>query len=64
MSLLRVVVDKDVVYEGPPTAVPRVGDEVRHNNEHLRISAVVWDFATGSGDVSVELLTGDRPYTF
>jgi hypothetical protein len=63
MTLLRLHIDEATVYEGPPLAVPRAGDDIHHDGEIVRVEAVVWDF--GAGDVvSVGLVAGNRPYTF
>jgi len=63
MTSLRLHIDEASVYEGPPVAVPRAGDDIHHDGQIVRIEAVVWDF--GSADVvSVGLVVGSRPYTF
>ena len=64
MGSMRVFVNDDNLYNGPIIAVPRVGDGVRRGEEVERITAVVWDFSSDSDVVAVQLLTGDRPYTF
>jgi hypothetical protein len=64
MATLRLQVAEAAIYEGPAIAVPRVGDDIHHSGEVVRVEAVVWDFAAADGVVSVTLVLGDRPYTF
>jgi hypothetical protein len=59
---LRLTVKDETKYEGPAISVPRVGDAIHHGDETVRVEAVVWDF--GADSVSVELVLGDRPYTY
>jgi hypothetical protein len=62
MTSLRLHIDDVTLYEGAPTAVPRVGDDIHHDGQIVRIEAVVWEFAADV--VSVGLVVGSRPYTF
>jgi hypothetical protein len=63
MTSLRMSINDEKIYDGAPMSVPRVGDEVRHNDEVVRVTAVVWEFV-GDEDIAVQLLTGERSYTF
>jgi hypothetical protein len=63
VTTLRLHVDDTVIYEGAEIAVPRVGDQIHHADQVVRVEAVVWDFSA-SGVVSVGLVLGDQPYTF
>ena len=64
MASLRLRIDDTVIFEGPPIAVPRVGEEIRRSGEVGRIESVVWDFEEEDGVVIVTLVVGDRPYTY
>ena len=63
MTSLRLHIKDKTVYEGPLSAVPRVGEDIHHDGQVVRIEAVVWDFGGSDGVVSVALIVGDRPYT-
>lgn len=63
MVALRLQINEPTIYEGAPGAVPRVGDDIHHGGQVVRVEAVVWDF-TGADVVSVTLVVGDRSYTF
>jgi hypothetical protein len=63
VSTLRLHVNDTVIYEGTEVAVPRVGDQIHHADQVVRVEAVVWDFS-GADVVSVGLVIGDQPYTF
>ena len=60
----RVRIKDTTVYEGAAIAVPRVGDDIHHDGQVVRIEAVVWDFGGADGVVSVALVMGGQPYTF
>ena len=64
MTSLRLHIKDTTVYEGPVIAVPRVGEDIHHDGQVVRIEAVVWDFGGVDGVVSVALIVGDRPYTY
>jgi hypothetical protein len=64
MGSIRLQIDGQAVYEGTAIAVPRVGEDIHHDGEVVRIEAVVWDFSGADGVVSVTLLVGGQPYTF
>jgi hypothetical protein len=59
---MRVLIDNQVVYDGAPVPVPRVGDTVQRDGETRSVEAVTWDLADNS--VSVTLLLADRPYAY
>ena len=59
---MRLLIDNQVVYEGAPIPVPRVGDLIERDGETRPVEAVTWDLADNS--VSVTLLLADRPYAF
>jgi hypothetical protein len=59
---MRVLIDNQVVYDGAPVPVPRVGDTVQHDGETRSVEAVTWELADNS--VSVTLLLADRPYAY
>jgi hypothetical protein len=59
---MRLLIDNDVVYDGAPVPVPRVGDTVQRDGEARPVEAVTWDLADNS--VSVTLLLADRPYAY
>jgi len=59
---MRVLIDNQVVYDGAPVPVPRVGDTVQRDGEARSVEAVTWELADNS--VSVTLLLADRPYAF
>jgi hypothetical protein len=61
---LRLKIKDLTLYEGPIVLVPRVGDEIRHEGEIVRVAAVVWDFGAADGTVTADLVVGDQPYTF
>jgi hypothetical protein len=63
MASLRVQIDDKTVYEGPAVAVPRVGDDIHHGGQVVRIEAVTWDFGDPAV-VTVALVVGSEPYTF
>ena len=64
MASLRLQVGDTVVYDGPPVAVPRSGDDIRHEGSVVRIESVAWDFTGEDGAVVVTLVLADRPYTY
>jgi len=59
---MRVLIDNQVVYDGAPVPVPRVGDTVQRDGETRSVEAVTWELADNS--VSVTLLVADRPYAY
>ena len=59
---MRLLIDNQVVYEGAPIPVPRVGDLIERDGETRGVEAVTWDLA--DNDISVTLLMADRPYSF
>jgi len=59
---MRVLIDNQVVYDGAPVPVPRVGDTVQRDGETRSVEAVTWELADNS--VSVTLLLADRPYAY
>jgi hypothetical protein len=63
VATLRLHVNDRVIYEGAEISVPRVGDQIHHDDQVVRVEAVVWDFS-GADVVSVGLVLGDQPYTF
>jgi len=64
MGSVRLQINGQAVYEGTAIAVPRVGEDIHHGGEVVRIEALVWDFSGADGVVSVTLLVGGQPYTF
>jgi hypothetical protein len=60
---VRVLIDDEVVYDGPPVPVPRAGDMVRRADEERPVEAVTWDFDGGSA-VTVTLLLAAQPYAY
>ena len=64
MGSVRLQINGKAVYEGAAIAVPRVGEDIHHDGEVVRIEAVVWDFSGADSVVSVTLLVGGQPYTF
>jgi hypothetical protein len=63
VAALKLQIDGKTVYEGVATAVPRVGEDINHGGQVVRIEGVVWDF-TADGTVVVTLVVGDRPYAY
>jgi hypothetical protein len=59
---MRLLIDNQVVYEGAPIPVPRVGDLIQRDGETRAVEAVTWDLA--GNDISATLLMADRPYSF
>ena len=59
---MRLLIDSEVVYDGAPVPVPRVGDTVQRDGEERPVEAVTWDLADNR--VSVTLLLADRPYAY
>jgi len=59
-----MLINDAVVYEGPQAVVPRIGDDIRYDDQVVRVEAVVWDFREAGDVTSVSVLVGDRPYTF
>jgi hypothetical protein len=59
---MRLLIDNQVVYEGAPIPVPRVGDMIERDGETRPVEAVTWDLA--GNDLSVTLLVADQPYAF
>jgi hypothetical protein len=59
---VRLLIDNQVVYDGAPVPVPRVGDTVRRDGETRSVEAVTWDLADNG--VSVTLGLADRPYAY
>ena len=59
---MRLLIDKQVVYDGPPIPVPRVGDLIERDGETRLVESVTWDLA--GDNLSVTLLLADRPYAF
>jgi hypothetical protein len=64
VASFRLRIGDATLYEGPPMAVPRVGEDIHHGDQVVRVEAVVWDFRSSDGVVSVTLLVGGQPYTF
>ena len=60
--MMRLLIDEQVVYDGAPVPVPRVGDTVQRDGETRSVEAVTWDLA--DNNVSVTLLLADRPYAY
>ncbi len=60
---MRLLIHDQVVYEGDPIPVPRVGDVIRHGGEFEPVEAVTWDFVDRDA-VTITLIVGDRPYTY
>jgi hypothetical protein len=60
---VRLLIDDQVVYDGTPIPVPRVGDMLRREGEDRSVEAVTWDLAA-DGAVSVTLLLADQPYAY
>jgi hypothetical protein len=59
---LRLIVQENVVYEGEPIPVPRVGDGFQFEGQTVPVEAVTWEYA--GRDVSVTLVLGPREYTY
>ena len=59
---MRLLIDEQVVYDGAPVPVPRVGDTVQREGETRSVEAVTWDLA--DNNVSVTLLLADRAYAY
>ena len=59
---MRLLIDDQVVYEGEPVPVPRVGEIVQRDGEARAVEAVTWDLADNS--ISVTLMLADQPYSF
>jgi hypothetical protein len=51
------------IYEGPAIAVPRVGEDIQHDGQIVRVESLLWDF-TSADRVSVTLSVGTQPYTY
>jgi hypothetical protein len=64
MASLRIEIDNKVAYEGPAGPVPRVGDDIKHDGNIVRIDSVVWDFSDAGDVIRVTIGIADRPYTF
>jgi hypothetical protein len=60
---LRLLVQEQIVYEGEPIPIPRVGEAFQHNGDAMPVESVTWDFRT-AGTVAVTLVLGARPYTY
>ena len=58
-----MLIDEEVVYDGPSVPVPRAGDVVRRSGEERPVEAVTWDLGA-DGEVAVTLLLADRPYAY
>jgi hypothetical protein len=59
---MRLLIDNQVVYEGAPIPVPRVGDMIERDGGARLVESVTWDLA--GDNLSVTLLLADRPYAF
>ena len=59
---MRLLIDDQVVYDGEPVPVPRVGEIVQRDGEPRAVEAVTWDLADNS--ISVTLMLADQPYSF
>jgi hypothetical protein len=64
MASLRLQIQDRVIYEGGMIAVPRAGDDIHHDDQVVRVEAVVWDFRRTADVVVVTLVVGGQPYTF
>jgi hypothetical protein len=68
MTALRLQINDETVYEGPTIAVPRVGEEIHHDGEVVRVESLVWDFSgtdpARTYVVSVSITVGSQAYTF
>lgn len=64
LTTFRMLIGDETVYDGPAIAVPRVGEDIHHDGEVVRIESVVWNFGGPDGVTSVVLGVGTRPYTF
>jgi hypothetical protein len=64
MASLRIQIQDRTIYEGGMIAVPRAGDDIQHDDQIVRVEAVVWDFRATDDVVSVTLVVGAQPYTF
>jgi hypothetical protein len=60
---VQLLIDDQVVYDGTPIPIPRVGDTLRRAGEDRSVEAVTWDLAADGG-VSVTLLLADQPYAY
>jgi hypothetical protein len=60
---VRLIVQDQIVYEGAPIPIPRVGEAVQHNGDAMPVESVTWDFQSAEL-VSVTLVLGARPYTY
>jgi hypothetical protein len=58
-----MLIDEEVVYDGAPIPVPRVGETFRRDGEERPVEAVTWDLDAG-GRVSVTLLLAKPPYAY
>ena len=64
MASLRLNIGDKAIYEGPAIAVPRVGEDIQHAGQIVRIESLLWDFASADGVVTVTLGVGTQPYTY
>ena len=60
---MRMLIDDEVVYDGAPIPVPRVGEMLRRDGEERTVEAVTWDL-DAAGGVSVTLLLAKPPYAY
>ena len=60
---MRILIDDEVVYDGAPIPVPRVGDTLQRDGEARPVEAVTWDLGA-NGDLSVTLLLAAQPYAY
>jgi hypothetical protein len=60
---MRMLIDDQVVYDGAPIPIPRVGDTLRRDGDERSVEAVTWDL-DADGGVSVTLLLAARPYAY
>jgi hypothetical protein len=60
---VRLLIQDQLVYEGDAVPIPRSGDVIDHGGQSVPVEAVTWQFS-GTGDVDVTLVVGDRPYTY
>jgi len=60
---LRLLVQDQIVYEGEPIPIPRVGEAVQHEGQAMPVESVTWDVQS-SGMVTVTLVLGTRSYTY
>ena len=64
MTVVRVMIRDELVYECSTTVVPRVGDYVEHGDRTLRVESAVWALPTDEGPATVTLVVNPEPYSF